>query len=1216
MNKGLFSALQGTKAWEELLGELSKTGVIATYDMAEGFRAYLAAALAQACKKPVIYVASNELHASRAVDDISQLLDGQVALLPGQNVEFGRGASSHDSTWQRLGSMTQISQNKVQVLCVAPGALMNKMVPREDFSRSMVPLALGQTHPPGELMKALVQRGYERVNMVEGKGQCALRGSIVDLYPPNEPNGIRIEFFDDEIDSIRAFEVISQRSQHMLKEVSIAPATEVVLQGIDAKEAAPKMRSSVKGLNADPKGAAKEAKRASEEVLPPLSDYDDDELPSFFDDFHLDEEEPARQSLSPALADTPEKRLQGQVLEDAQRLEEGYPFRKIQTWIQVIRDDSQSIIHWLPDAIILLNQPDQIKERIQGHSHTFIEEFKTFLERFDAVGAQGNLLWDYGQILSFLKNRTVVTLSDFLRGMGQLKPDKVLSFESAGIPSYQSNLRQLVEDGRRWREKGYSMVLLSSSEARGKRLQKNLQELNFQALYTGQLDNNLVLGEAFILPMAYNKGFVWDAGKFVLITDGDIYGTGFQKRKSKKSAGEKITSFTQLKEGDYVVHENHGVGIYHGVTTLVTEGTKRDYLLIHYHGNDKLYVPVDQMDRIQRFIGAQGQTPKINRLSGGEWQKQKGKVKASIKAMAFDLAKLYAARQAIAGFAFGKDTPWQLAFEDNFPYELTVDQQQSLGEIKGDMEEAINMDRLLCGDVGYGKTEVALRAAFKAVMDGKQVALLAPTTILVQQHYNTIIKRLEGFPVTCDSLSRFKTPKEQKQVLAKLATGELDLVVGTHRLLGKDVKFKELGLLIIDEEQRFGVAHKEIIKNLKKKVDVLAMSATPIPRTLHMSMIGIRDMSILETPPEERFPVQTHVVEYGDEQIRDVILREIQRGGQVYFLYNRVQSIERFYQRLKKLVPQAQIGIAHGQMRENALEDVMMDFYNGHYDVLLCTTIIESGLDVPTANTLIVYDADRFGLSQLYQLRGRVGRSNRQAYAYFTVRPDKMLTETAQKRLTAIREFTEFGSGFRIAMRDLEIRGAGNVLGPEQHGQLSTVGYDLYVKMIEEAMAELKGDLLLPEEVETKIELTLDAYLPEEYIQDKQRMEIYRKIAMVKNKEDKVDVEDEMTDRFGDIPACVENLLNIAYLKALARKLGVSVITKKKNNLQLRFDENYAPDPIKLVTGLEKTNNQRLSLMPTAPPSLFFAGKGEEMEKLVVQFIFALEELLAKMKDE
>jgi len=667
-----------------------------------------------------------------------------------------------------------------------------------------------------------------------------------------------------------------------------------------------------------------------------------------------------------------------------------------------------------------------------------------------------------------------------------------------------------------------------------------------------------------------------------------------------------------------VVHDLHGVGLYKGVVQLDSDGSKRDYLLIHYAGTDKLYVPADQFDRVTKFIGAEHNVPKLNRLGGQEWERQKSKVKAGLKKLAFDLAELYAKRSKNTGYAFSHDNPWQQEFEDMFPYELTEDQQKSVAEIEADMESQRNMDRLLCGDVGYGKTEVALRAAFKAVVEGKQVAILAPTTILVQQHYNTIKKRFKGFPVNFDMLSRFRTAKEQKEIARQLKEGELDLVVGTHRLISKDVQFKDLGLLIVDEEQRFGVSHKEHIQHMKTRVDVLTLSATPIPRTLHMSMVGIRDMSILETPPEERLPVKTYVMEYSDAVIREAIRREMARGGQVYFLYNRVRSIAQMHDRIKTLVPDARIGIAHGQMKESALEDIMLDFYAGAYDVLLCTTIVESGLDVPDANTLIVFDADRFGLSQLYQIRGRVGRSNRQAYAYFTVRGGKMLSETAEQRLSAIREFTEFGAGYRIAMRDLEIRGAGDVLGPQQSGHLSTVGYDMYVKLIEQAVGEVQGIEQTPE-LDTRVELKVDAFLPESYVpQEKLRVEIYKRIAMIQDESGRLDIEEELIDRFGDVPEPVENLMRIAQLRGMTRRLGVSLLTLRADGVHMRLDEKFLPDPALLFEAVTRTD-KRLKFNVGKLPELVLAQPRMDAESALHTSIYVMTKVyeeLTRLKAE
>ena len=670
-----------------------------------------------------------------------------------------------------------------------------------------------------------------------------------------------------------------------------------------------------------------------------------------------------------------------------------------------------------------------LRERCENRFLEFKEMVVAAMEHGDALPVQVGLLFSYDELLARADGRTVLTANPFLRTDKDFTPQAIFQIEARNAAGYQANIKELALDIARWKKDGWQIALLAGGMARGERLKQALANQECEASFGDELPESLKAGEAAILPLAVNKGFLYPEIRFVLIAESDIYGVNRQKSRAKARSGEKIAAFTDLKVGDYVVHENHGVGQFMGVVRLASEGTYRDFLHIRYHGTDKLYVPTDQLDRVQKYIGSEGEAPKLNRLSGGEWQRQKSKVRQSIKDIAGDLLKLYAQREAVPGYAFDRDTPWQRELEDNFPYEETPDQLAAIEDIKRDMERPRVMDRLLCGDVGYGKTEVALRAVFKAVMSGKQAAMLAPTTILVQQHYATMLNRFAGFPVKVEVLSRFKTAAEQKEILKQLKAGSIDVVVGTHRLLAKDVEFKDLGLLVVDEEQRFGVTHKEAIKKLKQNIDVLTLTATPIPRTLHMSMVGIRDMSLLQSPPEERYPVQTYVVEYSDGLVRDAILREISRGGQVYILYNRVQTIEVMYSRLKRLVPEARIAVGHGQMKEHALEDVMLDFYEGKFDVLLCTTIIEAGLDVPRANTLIVCDADRFGLSQLYQLRGRVGRSNRLAYAYLTVNPNKVLTETADKRLSAIREFTEFGSGFRVAMRDLEIRGAGNLLG-------------------------------------------------------------------------------------------------------------------------------------------------------------------------------------------
>ena len=1121
----------------------------------------------------VLLVAENDLKAGRMAEDVRHLTGKDCAFLPGGEIDLTRAAGSQESSWRRLEALSGLGGN-AQVLVTSAEAMMQRMGRPEPFRQACFTLRPGDRMPLSELSLRLTRMGYERVTMVEGKGQFALRGAIADLYPPAGKEGIRIEFFDDEVDSIRTFDCISQRSQERLEGVRITPAMEALLPPEEAKTAAKRMRSALKNRW---EAQTETPEKGLLSDLPPLpEDAEKDE--AYFD-----------QKIAPKVREKAWKdrenaemdRRMNRLLADASSVESGVPFRRMRSWMPVLTENSASVQDWFRPELIILWEPDRIRRRTEERLSGFGEDLTSAVARGEAVQEQEGLLRDWTEILNEAGKAPLLAAAEIPLGMGGVRPSDTLNLAANGIGGYQGQVRTLKNDLAAWRGKGYQILMLCGGEARGRRLAENLAEMGEKARFEIELlekdpDREQI---PLILPGTLSGGFVLPSAGRVLISDADIWGEGYRKSKSRKRVGERISTFTELKVGDYVVHEDHGVGIYRGITRVQSENTWRDYLLIQYNGSDKLYVPVEQLERVQRYIGNPDQPPKLNSLGGGEWARQKGKVKESLKALAFDLKKLYAERSQRTGFAFSPGGPWQREFEDEFPWELTPDQKESVREIEADMESDRSMDRLLCGDVGYGKTEVSLRAAFKAVANGKQVALLAPTTILVQQHYNTVLKRFHNTGARVDYLSRFRTARESKQVLSDLAEGKIDILIGTHRLLAKDVKFKDLGLLIVDEEQRFGVAHKEAIKNLKRQVDVLTLSATPIPRTLHMSMTGIRDMSVLETPPEERIPVQTQVIEYSDAVIRDAILREISRGGQVYFLYNRVRSIESFYARLRALVPEARIGVAHGQMKEHALEDVMMDFYAGSYDVLLCTTIIESGLDVPSANTLIVFDAERFGLSQLYQLRGRVGRSNRQAYAYFTVRTDKILSETAQQRLEAIREFTEFGAGFRIAMRDLEIRGAGNILGPEQHGHLATVGYDMYCKLMEETLQEV-GQGTPRRELETRVDLRVDAYLPQDYVADeKQRMEMYKRIAAIAADQDREEVLDEMIDRYGDVPPTVETLLDVSMLRAMCNQLGISQVTRSKEGAVLRMDERYIPDPALLLQAMVATS-----------PGLNFAG--------------------------
>ena len=1185
---------------EELLS--AKAGqTVALTGVNTTLAAVLACRAARAGRRTLL-VAENDLKASRAAEDARQLA-GEAAFLPGGEIDLTRAAGSLESSWRRLEALSAVCTEDVKILCTGAEAMAQRMGRPENYRALCITLQPGDRIAPADLTRRLARMGYERVGMVEGKGQFAVRGSIVDVYPPSLSQGIRMEFFDDEIDGLREFDCISQRSLAIAKSVTLTPACEALPAEDEYPAAAERMREALKEIG---ESAGKTAAEGLPE-LPPIPEDDEDDA-ALFD-----------RTVAPAVreagyraaeASEKERRLE-RLLEDADSLESGVPFRRMRAWITVLTEKTGTVCDWFRPDLILLCEPDRLRTRIEERAAGFAEDLASAMARGEAVRAQEKLLTDWEGVRREISGVPVGVLTEMLLGLGGIRPDAVVSTEAAGIPGYGGQIRLLKNDLAAWRAAGNRIYLLSGGSSRGKRLQESLRELGEEAFFSEE-PREANAGEAVILPMTLRTGFILKKSGIAVVSDADIWGEGYRKSKSRKYSGERISTFTDLKVGDYVVHEDHGVGLYRGMTRIQSEGTWRDYLLIQYDGNDKLYVPVEQLERVQRYIGNPGQKPKLNRLGGGEWARQKGKVKEGLKTLAFDLKALYAERSQETGYAFGPDTPWQREFEDEFPWELTADQAQSVREITADMESRRNMDRLLCGDVGYGKTEVSLRAAFKAIADNKQAALLAPTTILVQQHYNTVVKRFRNTGARVDYLSRFRTPKEQKEILAKLAAGEIDIIIGTHRLLAKDVKFKNLGLLIVDEEQRFGVAHKEAIKNMKRQVDVLTLSATPIPRTLHMSMTGIRDMSILETPPEDRIPVQTVVTEYSDALIRDAILREIGRGGQVYFLYNRVRSIERFYERLRALVPEAHIGVAHGQMREHQLEDVMMDFYAGNYDVLLCTTIIENGLDVPGANTLIVFDADRFGLSQLYQLRGRVGRSNRQAYAYFTVRTDKILTETAQQRLSAIREFTEFGAGFRIAMRDLEIRGAGNILGPEQHGHLAAVGYDMYCRLMEETLAEVQGKRET-KDLETRVDLRVDAFLSTDYVsEEKQRMEMYKRIASIASDDERADVTDELIDRYGELPPAAETLLDVSQLRALCNRIGVSTVSRGKDGLVMKLDENHVPDPEVFLTAIQETD-RRLSLSARPPYRLQLKCSAEKDTDLLDEGLKVIRKLTARI---
>lgn len=1200
MRDFFFTPLLGYAPYEELKKAVSGGLLTTAFGMSDGQKTHIAAALSRDLKRPVLLVTANDGQASRCFDDLTQFLGGGVYLLSAREVAlYQASASSHELLHRRVETLHAVATGEARVVVAPVEALLHRLMPKEGFEKRVIRLSVGRVLEPKRLAAALSRAGYERVERVDTKGQFAVRGGILDVFAPNVSSAFRLEWFDDEIDSIRLFDVSSQRSSENLKAVTLPPAQELLApDGAGTEAAAWRLQQAL--------SEALEKRGHAAAVLNNSAVDDWDTLPS------LDEMGgEARMQLTPFSG---EDRLTHRIHRCMETLRAGGLFPNMEAYVHLLYERTETVADWMRESLILLDEPDKLKNALENRKLEFIEGFKNALERGEALPAQADLLLDGGTLLSHLTGRGAVLYSTFLRTMAGLSPQAVIKIEGTGATQYQNQFKELAADVSAWRKEGWRVVLLSGGVSRGERMQKNLEELGAVSALKTESIPEVEPGQAVILPLSLTHGFLYPEMKLAVVADADIYGAAYQKRRARRNAGERIAAFTDLSVGDYVVHESHGVGIYKGTVRLQSEGLWRDYLFIQYQANDKLYVPTDQMDRVQRYIGAEGAAPKLNRLGGSEWQRQKQKVKQSIRAMAFDLVKLYAARKAKKGHAFGQDSPWQRQFEDNFPFEETPDQLQAIEEIKRDMEAPTVMDRLLCGDVGYGKTEVALRAAFKAVEDGKQVAILAPTTILAQQHLSTIKQRFDGFPVKYDVISRFKTPAEQAQILSRVKAGDIDILVGTHRLLGKDVEFQNLGLLIIDEEQRFGVQHKETIKNIRNTVDVLTLSATPIPRTLHMSMVGIRDMSLLETPPEERYPVQTYVLEYSDGLVRDAILRELGRGGQAYVLYNRVDRIERFHAKLRALVPEARIAIGHGQMRDHMLEDVMLDFYEGRYDVLLCTTIIESGLDIPKCNTLIVCEADHFGLSQLYQLRGRVGRSNRLAYAYLTVPPNKVLTETADKRLRAIREFTTFGSGFRIAMRDLEIRGAGNLLGAEQHGFLSTVGYDMYVKLMEETVREIRGEIGDTSAVETRVEYPVDAFLPAEYVpSDAQRIELYKRIASVDSRDAVMDLVEEITDRYGDAPEQVDLLLDIALLKSYVNRLGIDFIGYAPGQVKMRFAEGVKPDFERMFSAVTAAD-KRLVFSAKQPVSLMLRAPGLPPKELLREALLAMERVAREME--
>ncbi len=1056
-----------------------------------------------------LIVTTSESRAKRLAQDLSFFSPIPVLVWPETEPGILRyEAKSTAELIARLSVLDKIAEGMPCVVVAPVLGALKKLPPKTEFFKDFLEIRLGGQLDRDDLIRRLSRMGYERADIVESGGQFAVRGDIVDVYIPGVEDPARIEFFDTEVDSIRLFDASTQRSKENEKLLKIYPA-QFLVRNEERFAKAAKHIARAYGSAIAKHGDAEEAER-----LRSKRDY---------------------------LIDC---------------IEEGMNLQYLENFVAYFYEEPQFIWDYLnAPSFVMVDDPGRMEEVLDFYDKETLEDRKIIIEKAEGAPEDFLSLPNRGdlsklrEMSSFCDIYYCTPFTQQIRGLTRL--DDIVSIPTRQAPVFNGHMELLEAELSRFAKQGYKIIMACSSEERI----INLKEfLDRAGLGTAVELRNGVL----------SQGTEYCDEKVLYISEQDIFSHTKQKRTQKSHKGREIKAFTDIRKGDYVVHESHGVGKFTGVEKLEIQGSVRDYLKIRYAAEDVLYVPVDQMESIQKYVGSDSVAPKINRLSGGDWQKTKARAKAAITDMAQDFLALSAERELVQGYRFDVDSAWQKEFEDSFEYEETADQLRSVEEIKRDMESSKAMDRLLCGDVGYGKTEVAARAIFKCIEQGKQAVVLVPTTILANQHFKTFTERFSAYPFKVEMLSRFRSEKQQDGIIKKLKTGEIDVLVGTHRLLSKDVELKDLGLLVIDEEQRFGVQHKEAIKKLRKNVDVLTLSATPIPRTLHLSLIGVRDMSLIEEPPEDRYPVQTYVMEQDDLLLSDAVRREIGRGGQVFIVYNRVRGIVRVANKIRELVPEARVAVGHGQMGERGLEDVMMGFVEGEHDVLVSTTIIESGLDIPNVNTIIILDADHFGLSQLYQLRGRVGRSNRLAYAYLVYKKDKVLSEVAEKRLRAIREFTEFGAGFRVAMRDLELRGAGNILGIEQSGHMLSIGYELYCKMVEEVVRELKGEAEQKKalQADTSVELSIPAYLPERYIEDElTRLSMYKRIASMMNQEDKLEVIDELLDRFGDLPKEAENLLDIALIRSMASVLGVHKIVLQHKKLVVIFEKKNSLTP-------------------------------------------------------
>ncbi len=1112
-------------------------------------------------KRPILIVTYNEIQAKEILENIKTFTDKGYMFPKKEIVTYDYIAESKDLPYERIELLNKIKEKRKPIIVTTIEALTQKLPPKDVLYKNILHFKIGDIYSLDEIKKKLVNLGYVRCDLIEGRGQFSIRGGILDISI-SEKIGVRIEFWGDEVDSIRNFAIISQRSINTLDKVEIYPAHEYILE------------------------------RPIEDVC--------------------------KEIRKQIVTDKQEEITE----EDIEQIIAGNYISKIDKYFDCFYSKTETLLDYISDKyIIALDEERKIEQRTINMKQDRENLINSLIEKEKIVPQALENIAEYEEIEEFLETKKYNVLYLEKQDSVTNKQAEKYIFQYREVNYYKSEIENLFQELKTALKQKKSIYILVETKEKAKKLKEILEQEEIICKIEEKLDKTIVVKTAEkIVTIAVGKlsaGFEnYEINQLVISADELVSGEK-KKRKAVHSAyaeGEKVV-FADLKVGDYVVHRTYGIGIYIGVNTIKADGTVKDYIKIKYQNDDILYVPTNQMDMIRKYVGGDKIQPKLNKLGSKDWENTKNRVKKNLREVARELIELYAKREKSQGFAFSKDTPWQNEFENKFPYQETDDQLRCIEEVKKDMETSKPMDRLLCGDVGYGKTEVAIRAAFKAVMDQKQVAYLAPTTVLAEQQYQEFKDRMKDYPIKVEILNRFKTAKYQREVIKKLKLGEVDIVIGTHRILSKDVEFKDLGLLIIDEEHRFGVKDKEKIKQYKTNVDVLTMTATPIPRTLHMSIVGVRDMSVIYEPPQNRRPVQTYVLEYDKEVIKEAITKELERNGQVFYIFNNVGSIIQKADEISNLVPEAIVSYAHGRMTGTQIEEIMDDFVQKKSNVLVCTTILESGIDIPNANTIIVENADRMGLAQLYQIRGRVGRSDRQAYAYITYKRDKMLSEVADKRLKAIKEFTEFGSGFKIAMRDLEIRGAGSLLGEIQSGHLEQVGYDTYCNLLDEVVKEIKGIDVKPE-VNVQIDLNVTSYIPDEYISDSnQKIEIYQDIALCKNEEDIQNIIDEIIDRFGNMPAELENLIDIARIKYLAKDLNISKIASKKTAVVFTFEEGKFDYD---VPNLVKKYGNRLKFSAGIKPMITLEiGTNNEMKILndVTEFLKTLKEYRIEISD-